>query len=157
MNHTISIALAAGLVVTTGTAIATTQHALAPADQRAAQIAATTAKDTDAETNDDSRETEKAGNESSEAASLRRLAKISASDAQSAAQRQFGGTARSTTLESENGSVVYSVIIGTKDVKVDAGTGRVLYADAANAESPQGARPKGSISAPDNDGENPKD
>ena len=44
------------------------------------------------------------------------------------------GTASSTTLGDENGSLVYEVVIGQVSVKVDAGNSQVLGQDAAGTE-----------------------
>ncbi len=62
---------------------------------------------------------------------LARLAKISADRARSAALEAVGGNVRSTTLDDEDGCLVYSVETNGKDgklhdVKVDAGNGHVV-------------------------------
>jgi uncharacterized membrane protein YkoI len=67
--------------------------------------------------------------------SLASLAKISASDAEKAALAQFPqATVIKTELDSENGVLVFSVELntasGVKDIKVDAGTGQILYTEA---------------------------
>ncbi len=59
-------------------------------------------------------------------------------------------------LENEDGNVIYAVAIGQKEVKVDAGNGRVLYTDAANSEGSEVKRPSSSIQVAevsDGDGE----
>lgn len=73
--------------------------------------------------------------EQGEAAKLAALAKIDATQASSAALAQVPGKVLKVTLDNENGNLVYSVEIHTtaneaKDVKVDAGTGKVLHVDA---------------------------
>lgn len=62
------------------------------------------------------------------------LAKITASNAETAALAQFpGSTVLKTELDDENGVLVYSVELqtasGIKDVKVDAGNAQILYTD----------------------------
>ncbi|MBH8564928.1 PepSY domain-containing protein [Nostoc sp. CENA67] len=102
------------------------------------------ASDGDGETNDDVQEQQ-------EAAKLQSLAKITAQQAQQAAEASVGGKANSIKLENENGSLVYSVKIGQQDVKVDAGNGKVLYAENDNQqdEKDEATRPKSSIQVPD--------
>ena len=74
------------------------------------------------------------GTESDENAALAPLAKISSADATKAALAAVPGTAGAAVLENENGNVVYGVTIttstGSTDVKVDAGTGKVLAQDS---------------------------
>ncbi|MEC4819809.1 MAG: hypothetical protein SAK29_42060, partial [Scytonema sp. PMC 1069.18] len=62
-----------------------------------------------------------------------------------------GGNASNVQLENENGSLVYSVKIGQQDVKVDAGNGKVLYAENDNQQEDKNedTRPKSSIQLPD--------
>lgn len=72
--------------------------------------------------------------ESGEAAILASQAKIDVTQATSFALAQVPGTVLSVALDNENGSLVYSVEIKTasnelKDVKVDAGDGKVLSVD----------------------------
>ena len=66
-----------------------------------------------------------------ESESLKKLARITPEQAQSAALAQVPGTATKVELENEDGNVVYGVEIktakGESDVKVDAGDGRVLH------------------------------
>lgn len=106
------------------------------------------ASDGDGETNDDAEEQQ-------EAAKLQPLAKITAQQAQQAAQTAVGGKASSVKLEDENGNLVYAVEIGKQEVKVDAGNGRVLYSENKNQEDEknEASRPKSSIQIPNNDGE----
>jgi len=68
--------------------------------------------------------------EADEAAALAPLATISEDEAIAAAQAEVPGTVDEVELEDENGSLVYSVDIGSRDVKVDAGTGAVLHIDS---------------------------
>jgi hypothetical protein len=96
------------------------------------------ASDGDGETNDDAKETQ-------EGAKLQSLAKISPQQAQQVAESAQGAKASSVKLENENGNLVYAVAIGQKEVKVDAGNGKVLYIDAVNNEQNEGNRPRSSI------------
>ncbi|MGI8503969.1 MAG: PepSY domain-containing protein [Hassallia sp.] len=90
--------------------------------------------DGDSETNDD-------------AAKLQPLAKITAQQAQQAAQASVGGKAKSVKLENEDGNLIYAVKIGQQEVTVDAGNGKVLYVEKANQEDEKNEanRPKSSI------------
>lgn len=94
--------------------------------------------DGDGETNDDILEQQ-------EEANLQSLAKISPQQAQQIAENTIGNRASQVKLENEDGNLVYSVIIGEKDVKVDAGNGKILYIDHPNAETPEKNRPRSSI------------
>ena len=108
----------------------------------------TEASDGDGETNDDVEEQQ-------EAAKLQPLAKITAQQAQQAAQTSVGGQASKVELENEDGNLVYEVKIGQQEVIVDAGNGRVLYSENENQEDEknEASRPKSSIQVPNNDGE----
>jgi uncharacterized membrane protein YkoI len=56
---------------------------------------------------------------------------ITADQAKTAAEAHLNaGTATQVQLDDENGKLVYSITIGTSDVKVDAMTGAVLAADS---------------------------
>jgi hypothetical protein len=81
----------------------------------------------DRETNDDAEEQQ-------ESAKLQALAKITPEQAQQAAEAAQGGRARSVKLENDDGNLVYAVVIGQQEVKVDAGNGRVLYTEALNGD-----------------------
>jgi len=75
--------------------------------------------------------------ESQEAKVLQKLAKITPEQAKSAALAEVKGTAVKVSLEDENGYLVYSVEVKTakglmKDVKVDAGNGKVLHIDSGS-------------------------
>ncbi len=94
--------------------------------------------DGDGETNDDVQEKQ-------ESAKLQTLAKITPQQAQQFAEANQGGKASNVKLENEDGNVVYAVAIGQKEVKVDAGNGRVLYTDTANSEGSKVKRPSSSI------------
>jgi uncharacterized membrane protein YkoI len=85
--------------------------------------------------------------EANEGAKLQSLAKISASQAQQAAEAVQGNKASSTKLENEDGNLVYAVNIGQNEVKVDAGNGRILYTDntAKEGSESEGSRPRSSI------------
>jgi peptidase YpeB-like protein len=82
-------------------------------------------------------------NDQAETAALASQAKITADQANTAALAQFaGGTVKKTELDSENGTVVYSVSLTDsagkrQDVKVDATSGKVLQAQAEGADGPE--------------------
>jgi uncharacterized membrane protein YkoI len=69
--------------------------------------------------------------EQAEAARYQKLARITADQARSAALAAVPGTAMSVELENEDGNLVYGVTVkaaaGERDVKVDAGNGKVLH------------------------------
>lgn len=73
-------------------------------------------------------------------AQLSQLAKISATQAQAAARATIPGTVVKTSLESENGCLVYSVLTRGSDaklseVKVDAGSGKVVHRENAASDT----------------------
>ncbi len=68
-----------------------------------------------------------------EAAQDQGMAKITPAQAQAAALAVVKGTATSVQLGNENGFLVYDVTIGTQEVIVDAGNGKVLYQGAVDA------------------------
>ncbi|WP_297070804.1 PepSY domain-containing protein [Thermococcus sp.] len=75
--------------------------------------------------------------ETQEAKALQKLAKITPGQAKSAALAKVNGTAIKVSLDNENGYLVYSVEVKAtkglmKDVKVDAGNGKVLYIDSGS-------------------------
>lgn len=76
--------------------------------------------------------------EAGESGKYQALAKITAEQARSVAISRVGGTAQKAELENEDGNLVYSVEVktpqGTKDVKVDAGNGRVLHVENGGDE-----------------------
>ena len=82
------------------------------------------------------------------------MAKISSSDAESAALVQFpGATVLSTQIESENGYLVYSIKLqtasGIKNVKVDAGDAQILYTGSGGGvESPEHEAPESGETEP---------
>jgi uncharacterized membrane protein YkoI len=94
------------------------------------------------------------GNDQAESAALASQAKITADQANAAALGQFpGGTVKKTSLDDENGTVVYSVELtdsaGTaQEVKVDAASAKVLQAQAEGNEGPDTAEKSG---APETD------
>lgn len=98
----------------------------------------------DGETNDDAKEQAR---EQQESTKLQSLAKITPQQAKQAAEAAQGGQASSVKLENEDGNLVYAVLIGQKEVKVDAGNGRVLYTEARNHEdkTTEASHPKSSI------------
>lgn len=73
-----------------------------------------------------------------EEAQLRSLAKITPQQASQAAQAAVPGTVTSVKLEDEDGSLVYAVVIGQTEVKVDAGNGQVLHQEAADTGNENG-------------------
>ncbi len=112
-----------------------------------AQSSTTTeASDGDGEVNDDVEEQEQA--------KLQPLAKITSLQAQQAAETAEGGKATKVKLEDEDGNLVYSFVIGQKEVTVDAGNGKVLYAenDNQNDEKDGASRVKSSIQVPQTEG-----
>jgi len=73
--------------------------------------------------------------EADEAAALAPLATVTPDEAiAAAAQAEGPGDLGKVELKNENGSLVYSVEIGGKDVKVDAGTGAVLHIESDGPE-----------------------
>lgn len=62
------------------------------------------------------------------------LAKITIEQAIAAARMQQAGSVSEASIEDEDGNLVYSVLIvtpaGMRDVKIDAGNGRVLFVDS---------------------------
>ncbi|BAL80272.1 PepSY domain-containing protein [Caldisericum exile] len=78
-----------------------------------------------------------AKDEASESKAIEGLAKISQSDAEKAALAKVPGTVIKTTLDNENGYLVYAVEVKDAqgkvfDVKVDAGNGTVLATEASD-------------------------
>jgi uncharacterized membrane protein YkoI len=57
-------------------------------------------------------------------------AKITQRQAEKAAQSAASGSLNETDLEHYRGDLVYNVDVGSKDVKVDASTGKVLAVNA---------------------------
>jgi uncharacterized membrane protein YkoI len=76
--------------------------------------------------------------EGAESERLKSLARITPEQASAAALAQVPGTVKKVELENEDGNVVYGVEIktadGEKDVKVDAGDGRVLQVEKGDKE-----------------------
>lgn len=66
---------------------------------------------------------------------LQAKATITADQAKQVAQTKLGGTATSVELEDENGTVLYNVIIGNQEVKVNAADGSIVKIEAADAEN----------------------
>jgi uncharacterized membrane protein YkoI len=71
--------------------------------------------------------------EQAEASRYQSLARITAAQARSAALASVPGTATGVELENEDGNLVFGVTVktaaGEKDVKVDAGNGKVLHVE----------------------------
>lgn len=76
--------------------------------------------------------------ESTEQKQLANLAKISAKQAKTVAEKNLGGTASEVKLENDNGNVVYTVTVGSKEAKVDAGNGQILHTETADGETHDG-------------------
>lgn len=124
----------------------------APENHKYAQAPATSeASDGDGEVNDDIEEQQ-------EQSKLQPLAKITPMQAQQAAETAIGSKASKVQLENEDGSLVYSVTIGQKEVAVDAGNGKVLYAENnnQNGEKEAASRPKSSIQVPETENDEVK-
>lgn len=147
MKNSVQTVLAVGLL----SAIATGGVAMAASAQRQTPTATTTsvapiAQRVNRQTNEASERKDDA-EEARERAQYQSLARITPQQAQQAAEAAQGGQASSVTLEDEDGSLVYAVVIGQQEVKVDAGNGRVLYVEARNYEgrNTEAARPRSSI------------
>lgn len=116
--------------------------------QAARNLLAKETSDGDGETNDD---------QTAAQTVMQALAKITPQQAQQAAESSQSGKASRVQLENEDGNLVYAVQIGQKEVKVDAGTAKVLYVDDAKTEADESKRPRSSIQVPhtagDGDGE----
>ncbi|WP_243094686.1 PepSY domain-containing protein [Thermus thalpophilus] len=80
--------------------------------------------------------TQEYGNEDQESAAYQALAKVTAEEAVKAAQQALGTTAAPTqvSLGNENGYLVWEVVLAGQEVKVDAGTGKVLHREAVGSE-----------------------
>ncbi|MEZ0321413.1 MAG: PepSY domain-containing protein [Thermus sp.] len=75
-------------------------------------------------------------NEAQEASAYQALAKVTAEEAVKAAQQALGTTAAPTrvSLGNENGYLVWEVVLAGQEVKVDAGTGKVLHWETVGKE-----------------------
>jgi Peptidase propeptide and YPEB domain len=96
------------------------------------------ASDGDGETNDDAQKQQESGQ-------LQALAKITPQQARQSAIAAHPGQVSHVELENEDGNLVYAVAIGQQAVKVDAGNGKVLYADRLHPEKDASIRPRSSI------------
>jgi uncharacterized membrane protein YkoI len=96
-------------------------------------------------------EMDDAQEERQEEAQLQNLAKITPQQAEEAARTVASGTVGRVSLDNEDGSVVYKVIIGQSEVLVDAGNGTVLETETVGDESSPDAAPAGSLQVPDDD------
>jgi hypothetical protein len=78
---------------------------------------------------------------------LQSLAKISATQAQKAAEAAQGERASSVKLENEDGNLIYAVNIGQNEVTIDAGNGRIVYTESTTKEGAESeySRPRSSI------------
>lgn len=119
-------------------------HALAQGQAPAVQVAQTqNSQSSDPETDDDQGGAvrgslqlsgEAQGTELPDAqqqAQYRAPAKITPGQVQQAALAAMSSAVTSVQLEEEHGSLMYSVVIGSTEAKVDAGTGRVLQQETA--------------------------
>jgi Peptidase propeptide and YPEB domain len=97
------------------------------------------------ESNDGDKETNDDAKDQQELKQLQALTKITPQQAQQAAIATQPGTVASVQLENEDGNLVYTVAIGQKEVKVDAGNGKVLYTDDAKSENDGMKHPSSSI------------
>ncbi|MEZ4656154.1 MAG: PepSY domain-containing protein [Caldilineaceae bacterium] len=97
--------------------------------------------------------------ETDEAAALQGAAKIDAAAAEAAAlAANPGATVVKSTLDSENGSLVYSVQLSNGlDVKVDAGNGAILHTDQANDGEEGGEQDEASEGSEAGDTDNVQD
>lgn len=71
-----------------------------------------------------------AGSRLDDGASLAPKAKVSEAQATAAAQGAASGALNETDLEYAEGNLVYNVDVGSHDVKVDAGSGKVVSVDS---------------------------
>jgi len=92
------------------------------------------------ETNDDEQEKSESQRQS--------LAKITPQQAKQAAETAVGGTATKVKLENENGSLIYAVEIGSKELTIDAGNGKVLSSENLGQGDKAEDAPKSSIQVP---------
>ena len=92
------------------------------------------------ETNDDEQEKSES--------QLQNLAKITPQQAKQAAETAVGGTATKVKLENENGSLIYAVEIGSKELTIDAGNGKVLSSENLGQGDKAEDAPKSSIQVP---------
>jgi uncharacterized membrane protein YkoI len=138
MKISTNLILAAALVGTLGLGTmvrwvnaAQTQASIAimPESRNGHQSAPVSGKDV--ETQDGVKED---ANEHKEFSKLKALAKITSQQAQKTAEVSQGGKSSRVTLENEDSNLVYSVVIGQKEVKVDAGNSHVLYTEGLNQE-----------------------
>ncbi|MGC8780101.1 MAG: PepSY domain-containing protein [Anaerolineae bacterium] len=149
IKRTLAIAAVALLLV--GGTAATTMRSFAQTPQPPAQVQTATAPDNEKAVGADTDQIDEqvgdqsaadTGTESAEAVETPEGAEgqdvvpagtpaITADQAKAAAEAHLNaGTATKVQLDDENGKLVYSVEIGTSDVKVDAMTGAVLGVDS---------------------------
>lgn len=84
-----------------------------------------------------------------EDAQLQPLAKITSQQAAAIASGAVSGTVSQISLDNEDGTLVYKVMVGQSEVLVDAGNGAVLETEIADHESANDIAPAGSIRLPD--------
>lgn len=83
--------------------------------------------------------------EQAESKALSGLAKITADQAKRVAEAKLGGTATEVELGTENGTLVYEMLISNQEVKVDAGNGSVLKVQQADNEKAEGNAEKDGV------------
>jgi len=127
--------------VTLGGALAQTQQPVAPASSQGQ----TETQDPPYSSSVTAPQDQAGQNETGDAQALAAKATITADQAKAAALAQFpGATVQNVGLENENGNVVYGVELTdtsgkAQDVKVDAGSGKVLNVQAGGADAPDQA------------------
>lgn len=92
--------------------------------------------------------------EQEQGAALQAIAKVTRADAEKAALAAVPGTVTSSTLGDENGWVIFEVTVkdakgASTEVKVDAGNGRVLAHEAADAKGSEANEPAGQKDGPE--------
>lgn len=87
---------------------------------------------------------ETSASETADSAVLQTRATITADQARASASASMAGTIGAVQLEDENGVVVYNVTVGTSEVKVDAGTGKIVASqqDDANEKADSAETPE---------------
>jgi Peptidase propeptide and YPEB domain len=105
------------------------------------------ASDRDSETNDDAKEQQ-------ESKQLEALAKITPQQAQQAALVAQPGQVSRIQLENEDRNLVYTIVIGQKNVTIDAGNAKVLDTEDSKSENNDKNQLRSSIQVPNSgDGE----
>lgn len=92
--------------------------------------------------------------EAKESAALQAKAKVTSEQAKRIAENSAKGKAGSVELEDENGTVVYSVEVGSKEIKVDAATGNIVASDNETNEAGETDGDKEGAETPDTETKN---